>query len=47
MVEQATRYGIGTTVPLPYEQAVARTKEGLAEQVRARLERVLRAVSDA
>jgi uncharacterized protein (DUF302 family) len=32
MVEQTTRYGIGTTVPLPYEQALARTKEALAAE---------------
>ena len=32
MVEQTTRYGIGTTVPLPYEAAVARTKEALAAE---------------
>lgn len=32
MVEQTTRYGIGATVPLPYEQAVARTKEALAAE---------------
>jgi uncharacterized protein (DUF302 family) len=32
MVEQTTRYGIGTTVPLPYDEAVARTKEALAAE---------------
>jgi uncharacterized protein (DUF302 family) len=29
MIEQTTRYGIGTTVALPYEEAVARTREAL------------------
>ena len=32
MIAQTTRYGIGTTVPLDYEQAVARTKEALAAE---------------
>ena len=32
MVEQTTRYGIGTTVNLPYERAVARTRDELARQ---------------
>ena len=32
MIEQTTRYGIGTTVSLPYERAVERTKEALAEE---------------
>jgi len=32
MIAQTTRYGIGTTIPLPYEQAVARTKEALAAE---------------
>lgn len=32
MVEQTTRYGIGTTVNLPYEQALARTREALASE---------------
>ena len=32
MVEQTTRYGIGTTVPLPYEETVARTREALAAE---------------
>ena len=32
MVEQTTRYGIGTTVRLPYEEAVARTREALAAE---------------
>jgi uncharacterized protein (DUF302 family) len=30
MVKQTTRYGIGTTVNLPYEQAVERTRAALA-----------------
>ncbi len=32
MVEQTTPYGISTSVPLSYEQAVARTKEELAKE---------------
>ena len=32
MVEQTTRYGIGTTVQLPYEEAVVRTREALAAE---------------
>ena len=32
MIEQTTRYGIGITVPLPYERAVERTKEALATE---------------
>jgi uncharacterized protein (DUF302 family) len=32
MIAQTTRYGIGTTVPLDYEHAVARTKEALAAE---------------
>ena len=32
MVEQTTKYGIGTTVPLPYERAVERTREELAKE---------------
>ena len=32
MVEQTTRYGIGTTVNLPYAQALARTREALASE---------------
>lgn len=32
MVEQTTRYGIGTTVALPYEKAVERTREELAKE---------------
>jgi uncharacterized protein (DUF302 family) len=32
MIEQTTRYGIGTTVPLEYDQAVERTKEALAAE---------------
>ena len=32
MIAQTTRYGIGTTVALDYEHAVARTKEALAAE---------------
>lgn len=32
MIEQTTRYGIGTTVDLEYGQAVERTKEALAAE---------------
>lgn len=32
MIEQTTRYGMKTTVPLPYEPAVARVREGLAAE---------------
>jgi uncharacterized protein (DUF302 family) len=32
MIARTTRYGIGTTVPLDYERAVARTKEALAAE---------------
>jgi len=32
MIEQTTRYGIGTTVWLEYDQAVERTKEALAAE---------------
>lgn len=32
MIAQTTRYGIGTTIPLAYEDAVARTKEALAAE---------------
>lgn len=32
MIEQTTRYGISTTVPLQYEQAVERTREALAAE---------------
>jgi uncharacterized protein (DUF302 family) len=32
MIEQTTRYGIGTTVDLPYPQAVERTREELAKE---------------
>lgn len=32
MIEQTTRYGIGTTVGLGYERAVERTKEELAKE---------------
>ena len=50
MIEQTTRYGIGVTVPLPYEAAVARTREELSKEgfgvlteidVRATLEKKL------
>ena len=50
MIEQTTRYGIGVTVPLPYEGAVARTREELSKEgfgvlteidVRATLEKKL------
>ncbi|MEO6057732.1 MAG: DUF302 domain-containing protein [Gemmatimonadales bacterium] len=30
MIEQTTHYGLGTTVPLPYERAVAVVREALA-----------------
>ena len=32
MIEQTTRYGMSTTVPLEYQQAVERTKEALAAE---------------
>jgi uncharacterized protein (DUF302 family) len=32
MVEQTTRYGIGTTVALPFEEAVERTREELSRE---------------
>ena len=32
MISQTTRYGIGTTVPLPYDMAVSRTKDALAAE---------------
>jgi uncharacterized protein (DUF302 family) len=32
MVEQTTRYGIATTVGMPYEQALQRTREELAKE---------------
>jgi len=32
MIEQTTRYGIGTTIPLEYALAVERTKEALAAE---------------
>lgn len=32
MIAQTTRYGISTTVALPYEQAVARTREALGKE---------------
>jgi len=32
MIAQTPRYGIGTTIPLEYEQAVTRTKEALAAE---------------
>ena len=32
MIEQTTRYGIGTTVDLSFEEAVARTRDELAKE---------------
>ena len=32
MIRQKTRYGLGATVPLDYEQAVTRTREALAAE---------------
>lgn len=32
MTEQTTRYGIGTAVALPYDEAVRRTREALARE---------------
>lgn len=32
MIEQTTRYGIATTVTLPYEEAVERAREALAAE---------------
>ena len=32
MIDQTTRYGISTTVPLEYDRAVERTKEELAKE---------------
>ena len=32
MIEQTTRYGISTTVDLPYEQVVERTREALQKE---------------
>src|SRR2546426_501319 len=32
MVEQTTRYGIGTTLDLPYDRALARTRDALASE---------------
>ena len=32
MIEQTTRYGISTSVPLAYDDAVARTREALAKE---------------
>lgn len=32
MAEQTTPYGMGTTLELPYDQAVARVREGLAAE---------------
>lgn len=32
MITQSSRYGIGTTVDLPYETAVERTREALAKE---------------
>lgn len=42
MIDQTTRYGIGTTVDLEYARAVERTKE----EVKVRLERVLNRVAE-
>jgi uncharacterized protein (DUF302 family) len=32
MIQQTTPYGLGTTIALPYEQAVERTRQALAEE---------------
>lgn len=32
MIQQSTRYGMSTTVPLAYDDAVARTKDALASE---------------
>ena len=32
MIQQTTPYGMSTTVPLPYDEAVARTKEALTQE---------------
>lgn len=32
MLQQTTRYGVGTTVRLPYDQAVQRTRDALAAE---------------
>lgn len=32
MVQQTTRYGIGVTISLPYDEAVIRTREALARE---------------
>ena len=32
MLQHSTRYGISTTIPLPYEQALQRSREALAKE---------------
>jgi uncharacterized protein (DUF302 family) len=32
MIQHSTRYGISTTIPLPYEQALQRSREALAKE---------------
>ena len=32
MIEQTTRYGLGVTVKLPYDEAVARTRDELSKE---------------
>jgi uncharacterized protein (DUF302 family) len=32
MIEQSTRYGVSTSVALPYDQALARTRDALAKE---------------